>query len=46
MYANTERRQRVCQLRRGLGSNPEKKSLFQVAAQRRQMRIPGGGGSS
>lgn len=45
MQSIHDRRLRRCQLRRGVGSSPDKKSQLQVAAQRRKMRIPGGGGN-
>ncbi|KCZ48325.1 hypothetical protein [Hyphomonas pacifica] len=41
-----ERRQRRAQLRLEVGSSPAaKKTPAQLAAQRRKMRIPGGGGT-
>ncbi|KCZ62237.1 MULTISPECIES: hypothetical protein [unclassified Hyphomonas] len=45
MNAIIERRQRRCLLRRDMGAASERKTLSQVAAQRRRMRIPGGGGN-
>jgi|TARA_R110000796_G_scaffold191597_3_gene308281 hypothetical protein len=45
MQAINERRQRRAILRLGVGSSPAKKTQAQLAAQRRRMRIPGGGGN-
>ncbi|MEE2920928.1 hypothetical protein [Hyphomonas sp.] len=45
MNAVLERRQRRCLLRQGMGTASERKSLSQVAAHRRRMRIPGSGGN-
>jgi hypothetical protein len=45
MQAINERRQRRVMLRLGVGSSPAKKTQAQLAAQRRRMRIPGGGGN-
>ncbi|WP_370224392.1 MULTISPECIES: hypothetical protein [Hyphomonas] len=45
MQAINERRQRRVLLRSDLGSSPTKKTQAQIAAQRRKMRIPGGGGN-